>query len=80
MKRCMAQTLEEFERSVERPLREAQHDPANASRRVAQILRECDDVKRAYRKRLQAFAADCADLMPSDVQINAFEPIIRRQH
>jgi hypothetical protein len=79
MRRCMAQTLQEFEQSVETPLRTLhgtlEGEPA---RHVAAILDDCDEVKRSYRKKLQAFAADCIDLMPSNVQINAFEPVVRR--
>jgi hypothetical protein len=76
----MAQTLQEFETQVQEPLREVHASlPAGpAAHRVAGILRDSDEVKRTFRKKLQAFAADCVDLMPSDVDINAFEPVIRR--
>lgn len=78
MKRCMAQMLEEFEQSVENPLREAHGLLTGAdARSIGKVLDNCDGVKRTIRKKLQAFGADCVDLMPSDVQINAFEPVIR---
>jgi hypothetical protein len=67
-KRCMAQALEEFERRVEAPLRRG--DTATA-------LAGIPDVKRTFRKSIQALADDCADMMPSGVQINAFEPVVR---
>ena len=74
----MAQTLQEFEDKVEKPLREVYSTlPSAASFAVADILYDCESVKRTIRKKLQAFGADCADLMPSDMQINAFEPVIR---
>jgi hypothetical protein len=78
MRRCMAQTLQEFEQQVEAPLREIHGTLTGApALAVAQVLEDCEKVKHTFRKKLQAFAADCADLMPSGVQINAFEPVRR---
>ena len=79
MRRCMAQTLEELEVQIERPLRELHESLSNGAtaRRIGRIVDDIDGVKRTFRKRLQAFGADCADVMPSDVEINAFEPIRR---
>jgi hypothetical protein len=80
MRRCMAQTLQEFEEQIEQPLRDlhATLPTAGARQRVGAILASSEAVKRTFRKKLQAFAADCIDLMPADVEINAFEPIVRR--
>jgi hypothetical protein len=76
----MAQTLQEFEEQVQQPLRDlhVSLDDAGAARRVSDILDNAEAVKRTFRKKLQAFAADCVDLMPTDVEINGFEPIVRR--
>jgi hypothetical protein len=75
-KRYMAQALEEFERQIEDPLRALV--AAEPSRRdVAMVVESIDGVKRTFRKKLQTLASDCADLMPSDVQINALE-LVRR--
>ena len=69
----MAQALEEFEREIEHPLRAlALGDP-----RLTTVVNRIDPVKRTFRKKLQALASDCTDLMPSDVQINGFE-LVRR--
>lgn len=76
-RRYMAQALEEFEQAIEHPLRALV--AADPSRRdVASVVERIDGVKRTFRKRLQALATDCLDLIPSDLQINAFEPVVRR--
>ena len=79
MRRCMAQTLEELEKQVEQPLRELHGSLSNGAtaRHIGRIVDDIDGVKRTFRKRLQAFGSDCADVMPSDVEINGFEPIRR---
>lgn len=75
-KRYMAQALEEFEKQIEDPLRAlAIAEPSRHD--LAAIVDRMDAVKRTFRKKLQTLASDCADLMPSDVQINAFE-LVRR--
>jgi hypothetical protein len=76
----MAQMLEEFEERMEVPLGNLHASlPAGpAAHSISGILLNAEGVKRTFRRKLDAFAADCADLMPSDVEINAFEPIIRR--
>jgi hypothetical protein len=72
-KRCLAQTLEEFERRIESPLQAlAPCDP-----RIAAIVADIEPVKRLFRKKIQALASDCLDLMPSDLEINAVE-LVRR--
>lgn len=63
----MAQTLEEFEETVEKPLA--------SGRRISTEAVEA--FKRQFRKRLQAFATDVSDVMPTDVEINGYEPIRR---
>lgn len=67
MKRLMAQTLEEFEDVVEKPL--------DTGRRID--ISKLTDFKSKFRKRLQAFATDVSDVMPRDVEINGYEPIRR---
>ncbi len=75
-KRYMAQALEEFERDIESPLRAAVS--AEPYRRdLAQVVENIEGVKRTFRKKLQALATDCLDIMPSDLSINAFE-LVRR--
>lgn len=64
----MAQALEEFEQHIEKPLADGRVPDADAIARV----------KAAFRKKLQTLASDCLDLMPSDLQINGFEPVVRR--
>jgi metal-dependent amidase/aminoacylase/carboxypeptidase family protein len=78
-KRCMAQTLEELEVKVEHPLQAlvASGEPITPER-LAAIVAEIDAVKRIYRKKIQALSSDCLDLMPSDLQINGYEPLARR--
>lgn len=67
-RRYMAQALEEFEQRIERPLQRGAQPSAA----------DIEATKRAFRKRLQDLASDCIDLMPSDIEINAYEPIVRR--
>lgn len=75
-RRYMAQALEEFEKQIEDPLRAILvTEPSRSD--VAAVLECVDGVKRTFRKKLQTLASDCADLMPSDVQINALE-LVRR--
>ncbi len=78
-KRCMAQTLEDVERLIEQPLSRliASDEPITAARLV-EIVRDIDEVKRIYRKKIQALASDCLDLVPSELQINGYEPLVRR--
>jgi hypothetical protein len=75
-RRYMAQALEEFEKQIEDPLRAILvTEPSRGD--VAAVLERVDGVKRTFRKKLQTLDSDCADLMPSDVQINALE-LVRR--
>lgn len=66
-RRYMAQALEEFEDMIETPLRRGDRPDSAA----------IDCVKRTFRRKLQALSSDCIDLMPSDLQINGFEPVRR---
>jgi hypothetical protein len=76
-RRYMAQALEEFERDIERPLRAAvSREPGRPD--IAAILSSVEGVKRTFRKKLQALGSDCKDLMDEGIQINGFEPVIRR--
>ena len=75
-KRYMAQALEELEREIEQPLRHAQATSPRAD--IAAVLDRVPGVKRTFRRKLQALGADCKDLMDEGIQINGFEPIIRR--
>jgi hypothetical protein len=77
-KRCMAQTLEEFEDKVERPVRALLTAEPVTAHQLEEIISDMDSVKRTIRKKIQALAADCLDLVPSDIQINGFEPVTRR--
>jgi hypothetical protein len=70
----MAQALDEFEREIEQPL-DALLRRGDAIPEVVRVLEAIPAVKRAFRKKLQALGTDCIDLMPSDMQINAFEPM-----
>lgn len=76
VKRTLAQTLEEFEERLERPLRELlAEDTSPAARRV---LDGIEPTKRAFRKKVQALGKDCQDVMSEDVQINGYEPLTTR--
>lgn len=75
-RRYMAQALEEFEERIEQPLDALRRaEPSRSD--IARIVEEVDGVKRTFRRKLQALAGDCIDLMPSDLQINGFEPVRR---
>lgn len=77
-KRCMAQTLEELEERIEKPLQALISSGAPITvHHVARIVADVDQVKRIYRKKIQALASDCLDLMPRDLEINAYEPVRR---
>lgn len=75
MRRCMAQTLEEFEQQVETPLRELHGTLSNGAtaRHLGRILDGCDEVKRTFRKKIQGFETDCLALIPRDLEINAVQ-------
>lgn len=77
-KRTMAQVMEEFERTVEHPLSAMVRSDGVTHARINSVVNDLDGFKRIFRKKLQAFADDCLDLMPSDIEINAFEPVVRR--
>ena len=78
LRRTMAQTLLEYEQSIEQPLRELHGRATGQTKRdLARVLDDSDSVKRTIRRKLQAFASDCIDLMPDDVEINATE-LVRR--
>lgn len=76
-KRYMAQALEELEDRIERPLEALLVAEPIAQGELAVIVNDIQHVKATFRKKLQTLASDCLDLMPSDVQINAFEPVRR---
>lgn len=78
MRRCMAQTLEDFEQRIETPLRELRGATNGANRhRVGRIIDDCDQVKRTIRKKIQGFESDLLRLIPADLEINAVE-LVRR--
>lgn len=79
----MAQALEEFEREIEKPLERA---VARGDRRedIAIITSHVQSSKRNVRKALQALRDDCLEIMDlagvrrGDIEINAYEPVLRR--
>lgn len=77
-KRVMAQTLEELELRIEAPLRTLAKSDRITPAQLTAIVEDIDHHKRAFRKRLHVFASDCLHLMPTDIEINAYEPVIRR--
>jgi hypothetical protein len=84
VKRYMAQCLEEFEKEIELPLREARAmvfaagDDVGLSKCLQQAVNGIEPTKRAIRKRLQTLGSDCLDIMPDGLHINGYEPIITR--
>lgn len=77
-KRYMAQALEEFEEKLEKPLRALLAD--DDSREAQAVVDGIEPVKRTFRKKIQALASDCTDVMPSDLHINGYEPLLARSH
>lgn len=76
--RVMAQTLEELELRVETPLRAlAGREAPISAAQLNVILNDIELHKRAFRKRLHVFGSDCLNLVPPDIEINAFEPVRR---
>jgi phosphoribosylaminoimidazole (AIR) synthetase len=64
VRRYMAQTLDEFEAKLESQLPEELHQSAK-------------EVKATIRKKMQTLGSDCLAMMPSDVEINGYEPVRR---
>ena len=82
-RRYMAQALDEYERRIERPLKDhvrQLEDMGHVSApRAAAILGDSEDVRRRIRGKFMALGGDCADLMPGTLEINAYEPVRRRR-
>jgi hypothetical protein len=77
-KRCLGQTLGEFERHIQRPLQQlAQREEPISAYHLQRVLNDMELVKDTIRKQIQALASDCLDLMPPELEINAFEPVRR---